>query len=328
MLTIACRIEEAPASGGSGPARGTIPSPIQFERRRTGLAQAIRRARPDPIFLGLAGALFALILSATYFFHETVGLSWIAALYHVFNTVTTTGGDSTAPAPTNATRIVEISLMIGSVSIVGVLLAYITAAITRRSIELAQGRHHVFGAGHVIVCGFGNVGSRAAQYLLNQGRRVAVIDRQPDPTLASEARGRGAHVMTADATSESALEMASVRRAAALLALTDSDSANIEIALTASAYAPDIPIVLRITEPSTARAVERHFRIRASYSAAALAAPLVTGLALEPGSRGTIDICGAAYPLVQRPRAAHVAGDGELVLASDADNVLVVRRTS
>jgi len=143
--------------------------------------------------------------------------------------------------------------------------------------------------------------------------------------LANEARARGAHVMTADATSESALEMASVRRAAALLALTDSDSANIEIALTASAYAPDIPIVLRIAEPSTAQAVERHFRIRASYSAAALSAPLVTGLALERGSRGTVDVSGSAYSLVQRKGGAGSAPAGELVLATDDDNVLALR---
>ena len=327
LLTVACRLEAAPAAATATPRAVDAPisAPIQFERRRGGVAAAWRRMRIDPIFATLLSAMLVLILGATYFFHTAVGMTWIEAFYHVANTVTTTGSDTTAPTPTDTTRIVEIAVMLASVSIVGILIAYITAAITRRSIELAQGRHRVLAAGHVIVCGFGNVGSRVVQYLLHQGRRVAVIDRQPDPTLAGEARARGAHIMTADATSENALEMASVRRAAALLALTDSDSANIEIGLTASAYAPHLPVIMRIAEPSTAQAAERHFRIRASYSAAALAAPLVTGLALEPGSRGTVDVCGMEFALRQHKRSAALS-ERELLLAIDQDYMLTLRR--
>jgi Trk K+ transport system NAD-binding subunit len=330
MVTIACRLEAAPGGPSTQPSvqAAAAASPIQFERPRSGIAHALRRIRLDPIFFGLAGSMIALVTFATLFFHTAAGLPWLEALYHVANSVTTTGADSAALAPTDATRIVEMMLMIGGISIVGVLLAYITAAITRRSLELEQGRHRVHGAGHVIVCGFGNVGSRVVLYLLHRDKRVTVIDRQPDATLSADVRARGAHVMTADATSESALEMASVRRAAGLLALTDSDSANIEIALTAGAYAPDMPVIMRIADPSTAQAAERHFRIRASYSAAALAAPLVAGLALESGSCGTVDIDGSSYPLIQRPRSAEPAGADEIILASDDRFVLIVRRSS
>jgi Trk K+ transport system NAD-binding subunit len=327
-VTIASRLEAAPAFSGSKAAVEGSNRPILIERGRRGIAQALRGLRVDPIFLSLAAAFLTLVIGATSFFHFALGMRWIDAFYHVANTVTTTGADArSGPAPDSA-RLVEIVLMFGSVSIVGVLLAYITAAITRRSIELAQGRHRVSTSGHVVVCGFGNVGSRVVQYLLHQGVRVAVIDRNPDTALADEARARGAHIMIADATSESALKMARVTNAVALLALTDSDSANLEIALTADSYAPGIPVIMRIAEPATARAVERHFKIRASYSAAALAAPLVAGLALERGSRGTIDIAGVAYPLVQRKRSDGLATTGEVILASDDDNILVLRSQS
>lgn len=324
-LTIAARLETAPATLGAKDAADGSNRPILIERSGRGVAQMLRGIRIDPIFLSLAAAFLTLVISATSFFHFEVGMRWLEAFYHVANTVTTTGADAhPGPSPDSA-RIVEIVLMFGSVSIVGILLAYITAAITRRSIELAQGRHRVSGAGHVIVCGFGNVGSRVAQYLLHRGLHVAVIDRNPDGALADEARARGAHIMIADATSESTLGMARVKKAAALLALTDSDSANLEIALTADSYAPGIPVIMRIAEPATARAVERHFKIRASYSAAALAAPLVAGLALERGSRGTIDVAGRAYPLVQRKRSTDPPAPGEVILASDDDNILVLR---
>jgi len=80
-VTIACRLEDAPASGSPAPSAAGSMVPIQFERRRAGIAHAIRRVRVDPIFSGLATALLLLIISATYFFHSTVGLSWIASLY-------------------------------------------------------------------------------------------------------------------------------------------------------------------------------------------------------------------------------------------------------
>lgn len=328
MLTISCRIEAAPRLEPLVEPPEAAATPIVFEHRKRSIQQSFRRMRIDPIFLGLATAMIVLIAGATYFFHSAVGMSWFGAFYHVANFVSTTGSDASFRPLSTSVRLVEILLMFGSVSIFGVLLAYITAAITRRSIEIAQGRHQVLAEDHIIVCGFGNVGSRVAQYLLNQGRRVAVIDRNPDVALADEVRARGAHIMTADATSESALELANVRKASALLALTDSDSANLEIALTASAYAPGIPVILRISEPATAKAVERHFKIRASYSAAALAAPLVTGLALERGSRGTVDVAGVAFPLVQRRRGDVSPRPGEIILASDEDFILVLRSAS
>lgn len=80
---------------------------------------------------------------------------------------------------------------------------------------------------------------------------------------------------------------------------------------------------MRIAEHATAKSVERHFRIRASYSAAALAVPLITGLAFERGSRGTVEIAGKAFELLQRPRGRGTAPH-EIVLVADADNELVL----
>ncbi len=314
-LTFACRLEQAPR---------VLPRRERPEPPRTGPARGATPAvvRLDPVFVGLAALLAIMLAVSTLIVSSILRLPWFDAFYYVVSTITTTGSNELQNLP-DSIKLVSIVLMVGGVVILGTLVAFLTAAVTKRSIEFAQGRHALSLAGHILVCGFGHVGTRVTLYLLHQGRRVVVIDRNPDASLAGEVRARGAHVMTADATSESALQLACAASAAGLLAVTDSDSANLEIALTARAFADDMPIILRIAEPAMARAVESHFRIRASYSSAALAAPLVTGLALEHSSRGSVAFAGGTFPLVQRARGTPLAA-GEIVLAQQDDVELVL----
>lgn len=299
----------------------------QAPRRRRSRLLGLRYLRIDPILALLAAFLLALIIGSAAFYHQAIGLSVLDAAYFVVSTATTTGyGDIALRDASPAAKIVDIILMIGALATTGVLLAYLTAAITKRSLDFAEGRHPLRDAGHFVVCGFGNVGARVVAYLLHAGRRVAVIDKNPDPALAAEARWRGVHVMTANATSDSAISMARVADAEGVLALTDSDSVNLEIALSAMDVAPGIPIVMRIKEHSVAKSLERHFNLRASYASATLASSLVAGLALEPGSRGTIDVAGAQCTLVQRRADQQPLADGDIVLDSRDGYVLVLRK--
>ncbi|HME81514.1 MAG TPA: NAD-binding protein [Candidatus Eremiobacteraceae bacterium] len=320
-VTFASLLEHAPRSAAEASTQRSL-----VVRPRETFWQRLIRRRYDPVLVSMYAALAGLLVFATIFFHTKLGLRMFDAFYFVITTATTTGfGDISLLHSDDMAKAVGMLVMAGGIAITGTLLAYLTATITRRSLEFARGRHPVTGRGHIVVCGFGNVGARVTQYLLHAGYRVAVIDRNPNEALADDVRALGAHVMTADATSEGAQEMTRVAHAAALLAVTDSDSANLEVALTALAYAPDLPIVMRIADPTMAKSVERHFRIRASYSAAALAAPLVTGLALGPGARGTIEIAGKLCTLTQRPRGAHVEAD-EIIIADDGDWELALQR--
>ena len=299
----------------------------QAPRRRRSRLLGLRYLQIDPILALLAAFLLALMIGSAAFYHQTIGLTVLDAIYFVVSTATTTGyGDISLRDASPAAKIVDIILMIGALATTGVLLAYLTAAITKRSLDFAEGRHPLRDAGHFVVCGFGNVGARVVAYLLHAGRRVAVIDKDPDPALAAEARWRGVHVMTADATSDSAISMARVADAEGVLALTDSDSVNLEIALSAMDVAPGIPIVMRIREHSVAKSLERHFNLRASYASATLASSLVAGLALERGSRGTIDVAGAQCTLVQRRADQEPSAAGDIVLDARGGYVLVLRK--
>jgi Trk K+ transport system NAD-binding subunit len=330
VLTVFAPLSSAPivpATTQPAAAQAPVASTATPRRRRRDRLLDLRHLRFDPMLASLSVFLIALLVGTTIYFHEAIGLSVLDAIYFVISTASTTGyGDITLRNASPAAKIVDIILMVGALATTGVLLAYLTAAITKRSIDFAEGRHPLRGSGHFVVCGFGNVGARVVAYLLHAGRRVAVIDRAPDPALAAEARWRGVHVMTANATSDSAISMARVADAQALLALTDNDSANLEIALSAMDVAPGIPIVMRIREHSVAKSLERHFNLRASYASATLAAPLVTGLALEPGSRGTIDVAGAQCTLVQRRTDEHVRSDDDVVLDTLDGYVLVMRK--
>ena len=321
-VTVACLLEHAPKGL---PERQPTPRREPGRPRET-LWQRLVHRRFDPVLAALFASLFGLLAFATIFFHYKLGLRLFDAFYFVMTTATTTGfGDITLLRADDASKAVGILVMFGGIAITGTLLAYLTATITRRSLEFAQGRHPAAGHGHIVVAGFGNVGARATQYLVSAGHRVVVIERTPNEPLAAEVRAQGVHVMTADATSEPAQDLARVSHAAALLAVTDSDSANLEVALTALTDAPDLPVVMRIADPNTAKQVERHFRIRASYSAAALAAPLITGLAMGEGARGTIDIAGVVCTLAQRKRGAPVGAD-EVIIADDGEVELVLRK--
>lgn len=87
----------------------------------------------------------------------------------------------------------------------------------------------------------------------------------------SELRARGHHVIIANATSEDTLALAGLDAAALLMAVTDSDAVNLEIAL--HARARGVPTVIRLVSPElSAHVCERGDAIALSPVAAAAAA--------------------------------------------------------
>jgi voltage-gated potassium channel len=96
---------------------------------------------------------------------------------------------------------------------------------------------------HCILCGFGRVGQEVAREFDERGIPFVVIENNPDSLpLAAES---GYLLIEGDATTDSVLERAGVRRASTLLAASDSDSGNTYITLTAKALNPNILVVAR-----------------------------------------------------------------------------------
>jgi Trk K+ transport system NAD-binding subunit len=105
--------------------------------------------------------------------------------------------------------------------------------------------------------------------------------------------------LTGDATNEDVLALCDVTHAAAVVALTNSDPGNLEIALGARAIRPDVPLVVRMENRTFAQATDRLFGI-ATFSPATLSAPAFAGLARFPGTLGRVRYAGADHTIVQR----------------------------
>lgn len=97
--------------------------------------------------------------------------------------------------------------------------------------------------GHVVICGAGRVGLRAAQELATSGRAVVMVEERPSTVVAL--RQRGVRVVEGDATREATLVTAGITSAQGLVAALPNDALNLVIVLAARELAPDLTIVAR-----------------------------------------------------------------------------------
>ena len=110
--------------------------------------------------------------------------------------------------------------------------------------------------GHFVVCGMGQVGYRVVQLLLRLGESVTVVTVQPRPEWIEAIRAGGATVHLGDARDRDRLLAAGLLEARALLALTSQDLVNIEVALDARQLRADLPVVIRVFDPTLAQQLD------------------------------------------------------------------------
>ncbi|MEO2104317.1 MAG: potassium channel protein [Actinomycetota bacterium] len=99
---------------------------------------------------------------------------------------------------------------------------------------------------HMIVCGFGRVGRQVADDLSRDHTQQVVIDI--DPERLHFAAERGLPHLVGNASEESVLELAGIRRAYGVAAVTEDDAENVLIALTAKLMRPDLFVVVRLKD--------------------------------------------------------------------------------
>ncbi len=113
-------------------------------------------------------------------------------------------------------------------------------------------------AGHVVVCGAGNIGARVAELLHKRKVRVVVIESAGTLRNVQRLRVRGINVVIGDVTVDETLQLAGAHRAAAALALTNSDAVNLHVGLLLSDKKFGIPTAVRILAPELAAHLEQH----------------------------------------------------------------------
>ena len=126
---------------------------------------------------------------------------------------------------------------------------------------------------HVIVCGMGKVGYRVVRQLLDFGEQVVGVERDANRPFVSVLRQMDVPVIVADARQREVLVQAGVEHASALVACTQDDMTNLDIALDARELNPKVKVVMRMFDAELAKKIERGFGIHTAFSVSALAAP-------------------------------------------------------
>ena len=243
----------------------------------------------------LAQLAFVTVLAiGTLGFVALTDEGWVSSFYRSVVTTTLTGLDS---KPENqAAEIFTVVLLLAGVAIFLYLAGAVVELITRGVIGdyLGQGRRkRAIGQlrDHTIICGFGRVGrSVAAEFALADAQYV-VID--VNPTSLAAATESGALVIHGDGTEDTDLEAAGLAGARALVASADSDVKNLFITLSARAARPDLFIVARASDDSSARklALAGADRVVQPYSSAGLR---IANLVLKPQVADYLDIVSTA----------------------------------
>jgi Trk K+ transport system NAD-binding subunit len=157
---------------------------------------------------------------------------------------------------------------------------------------------------HYIICGLGGVGVQIVNQLHANGCDVVVIERDSDNRFLSAVHTLKIPVIHGDASLPAILQAANVDQAEALLAVTSSDVANLEIALTAKGLAPKLPVIVRNQDPQFAPLAQQVFDFEAVLSPAELAAPSFAAAALGGrvlGNGLTADILWIALATIITP---------------------------
>jgi Trk K+ transport system NAD-binding subunit len=244
--------------------------------------------------LTITAVLFYVL--ATVYFVGTLHIDPFTSAYFVLTTMTTTGyGDIVPHATDHFEQLASMITMLGGVVITGLFVALVAANFTQARYRAQQGLRPIDAAGHIVVCGAGRVGSRVIDFLIGLGREVIVIERSPSAAVVERAREREFALLTGDASADKTLGFCNLGDADAIVALTESDTMNLEVVLGAQAINPRLHVVMRVLEDDFAKSIARHFHLDCTFGAADIVSPVLAGLSMSPSVRGLVDIAGRDY---------------------------------
>ncbi|GAB3704248.1 potassium channel family protein [Mariniluteicoccus flavus] len=272
-----------PGIEGVLPARGDIVLGTQA------LASARRHVRTSGVWGAITSVfdrrlrwvlfgLAVLMLVSVLYFRFVGGQTWLMSMYLALTASTLTGiGDTELPIGARFGAVV-IQLF-GVVLSSGITAVIVDALIKARLGDLTGGvrgrpRHHT------VVCGLGRIGTSVMTYLVSRGVPVVAIERREDTPGVLRARRLKVPVIIAEATDATALEQAGIAEADAVVALTDNDAANLEIALVAKNTRPEVRVVTRLFDHDLAGRVERRLALGPTRSVSMVAAPAFAAAAM------------------------------------------------
>lgn len=186
-------------------------------------------------------------------YSQFFGFSFVNALYMAVITVSTVGFGE-VQALDEAAKLFTVCLILSSIGIYGYVVAVISEYLSNSTLMEELRIKKVFKKierleGHTIVCGYGRNGRQAAAKLKNFKKSCVVIERSAE--LLKEIEEEGFLGVEGDATDDSILMKAGVKKAENLITALPSDSDNLYVVLSTRQLNAKIAIVSRATNEST-----------------------------------------------------------------------------
>ncbi|MFD9432618.1 NAD-binding protein [Streptomyces sp. NPDC060002] len=263
----------------SGRGMGMVPSFASLFSRRLRISLA-----------GLVGCVFALAVALWL----ATGIHPLGALYLTLLDLFSVN-DPAIGSSTDRQILQLLSGLVGLLLLPVLLAAVLEALGTFRGAGALRRPPRGLG-GHVVLLGLGKIGTRVLIRLRELNIPVVCVEAGPEARGLAVARRLRVPVVLGDVTQEGVLEAAKIRRAHALLAVTSSDTTNLEAALYARSLRPDLRVVLRLYDDDFATAVYRTLRaahpqaLTRSRSVSHLSAPSFAGAMMGRQILGAIPV--------------------------------------
>ena len=214
---------------------------------------------PARRILGAVGFLVATMVVGTAVFYSN-GWDPLDAFYMVVITIFSVGYEEVHPIASPAMKaFVIVLIMVGCTTMIyitGGIVQLLTQGEIRKLLGVRRMTREIKGLNqHVIICGFGRVGSLLAEELRVSNVPTVVIDWEAETIDLAERLG--CLVLRGDATDDETLRMAGVEKAAYLATVLPDDSINVFVTLSASAINPQLRIIARGEDPATERKLLR-----------------------------------------------------------------------
>jgi Trk K+ transport system NAD-binding subunit len=223
--------------------------------------------------------LLTVVTGSTLLLHFGGGLPLADALLKAVGVMATGGTLPGQELEAPWLKVYVSFLRIGGAALIAVFTAVVTNYLLRARLGGALEVRRIPDGGHVVVCGLSPNGFRVVEELVQVGQRVVVIELAADSRFVATARRLGAAVITGDATVAEVLRQANAGAARAVVAATNHDLINLEVALLVRELNPSQRVVLLVADPQLAQMLREAANVRLAVSAPALAAPaFVAGL--------------------------------------------------
>lgn len=198
---------------------------------------------PKEVFISFV-LLFVILISGAIGYHLIEGMDLFDGFYMTFITITTIGFGEVQKLSHGGRALTMMISVLG----IGVI-AYIASKSTQLILESLLFKERTIKKriekmeNHYIVCGYGRIGRRIVDELINADLPVVVIDNKDE--IVEQLVQTNINVVRGNAQKEEMLKLAQISKARALICTLSRDEDNVFVTLVARELNPDLFILVR-----------------------------------------------------------------------------------